>query len=150
MQGAVQTAPPCMSRARQPPMTASEPTLGTGRGAQLASPGQRALPAPCDSRLWARSRLFGHGESGARAGWAAPPFPARARPPRRRCSVPAGGSGVVERPGCGLRGCGAAGQGRTVRTRSSRLPGGARDAAFSAWKVSASAGTPHPVGNRTA
>ncbi|XP_053760057.1 F-box/LRR-repeat protein 2 isoform X1 [Panthera pardus] len=42
-------------------MAASEPTLGTGRDAQLASPGQRALPAPCDSGLRARSRLFGHG-----------------------------------------------------------------------------------------
>lgn len=108
MQG-VQKAPPCTSRARQPPMAASEPTLGTGRGAQLASPGQRALPAPCDSGLWARSRLFGHGESGARAAWAVPPFPARAGPPRGRCLVPVGGAGVVERPGCGLRDCGAAG-----------------------------------------
>jgi hypothetical protein len=40
------------SRARRPPMADSEPTLRTGRGAGLASPGQRASPVPCDPRLW--------------------------------------------------------------------------------------------------
>lgn len=108
--GAVQTAPPCTSRARQPPMAVSEPTLGTRRGAQLASPGQRALPAPCDFGLWARSLLFGHGESGAPAGWAAPPFPARAEHPRGPCSVPAAAPG--SRRGRAAA-CGTAGQGRT-------------------------------------
>lgn len=119
-----------------------EPTLGPGRGAQLASPGQRALPAPCDSELWARSRLFGHGESGTRVDPSVPPFPARAVSPRGRLLGSGWRRRVAERPGRGLwvggagqgwAGLGWAGprEGESWRTRNARLPRGDRDAAFS-------------------
>lgn len=87
-----------------------EPTLGTGRGAQLASPGQRALPPPCDSgcgRLGGSPAMVSLGAARAR-----PPRPSRPWlcPRAAACWAVAGSSGGAERPGRGLRGSGA-GQG---------------------------------------
>lgn len=137
-------------------MAASEPTLGTGRGAQLASPGQRALPAPCDSGLWARSRLSGHGESGARAGSAAPPFPARTVSPRGRLLGSGGRRRGRREAGprpAGLpggAGLGGPGGGRTLGDPDARLLPGDRDAAFSAAECLGPSWDRHPVGRRTA
>lgn len=135
-----------------------EPTLGPGRGAQLASPGQRALPAPCDTELWARSRLFGHGESGTRVDPSVPPFPARAVSPRGRLLGSGWRRRVAERPGRGLW-VGGAGQGWAGRALGRGNPGGRGTPACPGatatqrsppLKVWVTAGTPHPVDRRSA
>lgn len=94
------------ARQWQPPA----PTLGTGRGAQLASPGQRALPAPCDSR--------GGRAGGSPAMVSLRPAPAPARPPGRVAARPpaglsraAAGSRGGRAAACGRRGAGGRGGG---------------------------------------
>lgn len=144
-EGAVQRATPLRVTCSPAANGRLQAHLEHGRGAQLASPGQRALPAPCDFGLWARWRLFGHGKSRARGGQAARPSLPGLGPRAAVCWAGAGSARVAGRPGRGLRG-GRAGQGGPAGggTRGSLnarpLPG----AAF--WPLSArvAAGTPTP------
>lgn len=134
----------------------SEPTLSSGRGAGLASPGQRASPAPCDPRWCARWPLFRHGESGARVAVAGQPRPTG--PGRSLGSRPLGSCGQRRARPEGRQS--RAEQGRAAQDRAGRgVPGkgswapacwDGRDAAPGAVVSAGRRVAPSPAGRRTA
>lgn len=96
--GVVPKVPPPRVTCAPRPMAASELTLGTGRGSWLASPGQRASPAPCDSGLWVSSRLFGHGEWRPARACRPRPYPPGSGAGSRDTPLGSGGGEAEPRP----------------------------------------------------